>query len=104
MEHYRLYQRWYNMIYRCHNPKSTKYKYYGEKGITVCEEWKNSFSAFKEWALSSGYADNLQLDRIDNEKGYSPDNCRWITREENLKKEVQDRINREYEKRKGKEK
>ena len=57
----------------CHQ---RKWKRYGAKGITVCEDWKR-FELFKEWALSHGYADHLTIDRIDSSKGYHPDNCRW---------------------------
>lgn len=68
------------MKYRCNNPRCRYYKDYGGRGIKVCEEW-NSSEAFIEWSLSHGYKDNLSIDRIDNDKGYSPDNCRWTTQE-----------------------
>lgn len=68
------------MKYRCNNPHCRYYKDYGGRGIKVCEEW-NSSEAFIEWSLSHGYKDNLSIDRIDNDKGYSPDNCRWTTQE-----------------------
>jgi len=71
---------------RCYNPNDTAYKYYGAKGIKMCDEWRNSYPAFRDWALANGYADNLVIDRIDNNKGYSPDNCHWITNLENLRK------------------
>jgi hypothetical protein len=70
------------MIYRCHNEKSPAYKKYGEKGIHVCTEWLDSPEEFYQWSLYNDYKDNLTIDRINNEKGYHPDNCRWITKEE----------------------
>jgi hypothetical protein len=67
---------------RCYNPNYFEKRYYGERGIEICEEWLNSFDAFRKWSLENGYADNLTIDRIDVNKGYSPDNCRWITQKE----------------------
>ena len=76
----RLYRIWDDMIGRCYRPGKGKiYARYGGRGITVCEEWKNSFPAFRDWALKNGYNDSLEIDRIDNELGYSPDNCRFVT-------------------------
>lgn len=81
MTHDRLYQIWCDMKQRCYNPKVREYKNYGGRGITVCDEWMNS-AAFFEWAKANGYSEKLTIDRIDNDKGYSPDNCRWSTAKE----------------------
>jgi hypothetical protein len=77
----RIYKRWTAMKRRCNAPEGTKdFEWYGKRGITYCEEW-NTFKPFYEWSLANGYADNLSLDRIDNSKGYSPNNCRWVDME-----------------------
>ena len=74
-----LFHIWQSMKQRCGNANSPKYKNYGGRGISVCGEWADSFDAFYQWAIHSGYEKGLQIDRADNEKGYSPDNCRWVT-------------------------
>lgn len=76
----RLYRIWHNMKSRCYLETFTRYKYYGARGITVCEEWRNSFLAFSNWAMANGYRDDLQIDRIDNDGNYEPSNCRWVTK------------------------
>ena len=81
-EYKRLYNIWKNMRKRCNNPNNIRYKDYGGRGIKICNEWDN-FEEFKDWSLANGYSDNLEIDRIDNNKGYSPDNCRWVTTKTN---------------------
>lgn len=80
--HTRLWSIWQNMKSRCYNTKVKSYQDYGGRGVYVCGEWKNDFEAFYTWAMNNGYADNLTIDRINNEKGYEPSNCRWVTRKE----------------------
>lgn len=70
------------MRLRCYNENNVNYKYYGGKGVTICDEWLLSFENFFDWAINNGYNENLTIDRIDSEKEYSPDNCKWSTKKE----------------------
>ena len=74
-----LRMRYKGMMSRCYNKNSWNYKWYGGKGITVCDEWRNDFLNFRDWALENGYSKELTLDRIDGGKDYCPENCRWTT-------------------------
>lgn len=76
-EHPRLYNIWKGMIYRCYKPTKSGYERYGGKGVTVCDEWINSFENFLEWSLVNGYSDVLTIDRIESTNPYGPSNCRW---------------------------
>jgi hypothetical protein len=78
MKHHRLYQVYQDMMLRCYDPDHPAYKYYGARGIQVCSDWQVSRENFFAWALK-GWAQGLFLDRENNDKGYSPENCRWIT-------------------------
>lgn len=81
-----LYMVWVEMKQRCNNPNRKPYHRYGGRGIKVCNEWFNNYSAFKFWAILSGYHEGLTIDRIDNDGNYEPNNCQWLTNSENVKK------------------
>ena len=79
----KLFHVWTGIKTRCNNKNAIGYHLYGGRGIEVCEEWSSSFEAFRDWAFANGYREELQIDRIDNNGNYEPDNCRWVTSKEN---------------------
>jgi hypothetical protein len=87
----RLYNIWHTMRQRCDYPKHIGYASYGGRGIRVCDEW-TAFESFRDWSLQNGYADKLQIDRIDNDGGYSPENCRWVTVRQNSANKRNNRV------------
>lgn len=83
----RLYSIWCDMKSRCNNPNNVAYRWYGGRGITVCNEWEHDYAAFREWAYNNGYKDNLTIDRIDSDKNYCPENCQWLPLKDNIEKD-----------------
>ena len=84
------------MKQRCYYNQHAFYRIYGGRGITICDDWRTDTNAFVAWALENGYRDDLVIDRIDNDKGYAPDNCHWITVKENCQKQTNVKLS--YEK------
>lgn len=74
------------MFSRCYDTKDKNYRWYGEKGIGICKEWRDNPKLFEEWALKNGYNDDLTIDRIKSEQDYGPENCQWISLEENSRR------------------
>lgn len=75
----RLHKIWESMKCRCLNANHPSYQRYGARGIKIQPEWQQSYVAFRDWAMANGYSSNLELDRIDVNGNYTPDNCRWVT-------------------------
>jgi len=82
------------MKQRCYNPNNSHYKWYGEKGVTICDEWMgdNGLQNFILWSLEHGYNENLTIDRIDSNQGYYPGNCQWVTHSINSQKVLNESI------------
>lgn len=89
----RIYRTWRKMKERCENEKVHNYHRYGGRGITVCDEWKNNFQAFYDWAMANGYQSNLTIDRKDNNGNYEPDNCRWATNVQQARNRANTKLN-----------
>lgn len=75
-----IYLNWSNIKQRCFNKNNKNYNRYGGRGITICDEWKNNFKKFYDWAIDNGWKKGLEIDRIDNDGNYEPNNCKFSTR------------------------
>ena len=85
-----------NMHARCYNPNTARYDRYGGRGIKICDEWLYDRNKFIDWAMNNGFADDLTIDRIDNDGDYTPDNCRWVSQADNNRNRIAP-FKREYE-------
>ena len=85
LSHTKLHRVWWGMIERCYHEDHKSFSDYGGRGITVCEEWRNSFQVFHDWAIANGYKEGLCIDRIDCNGNYEPYNCRWVTQSQNAR-------------------
>lgn len=92
LKHCRLYNTWCRIKSKCYNKNNDHYKYYGKRGIKLCDEWLSDPVAFYNWSMENGYQDNLTIDRIDVNGNYEPNNCRWVDQ----KTQVRNRRNSRY--------
>lgn len=92
MRYNKLYSVWCGMKNRCYNPNASDYERYGARGIKICDEWKNNFEKFSDWALNNGYLEGLTIDRRDTNGNYEPSNCRWV----DLKTQANNKRNNRY--------
>ena len=88
----KLYAVWVSMKQRCYNPNNINYSYYGMRGIKVHHAWLASFEIFYKWSFKKGYKEGLSLERTNNNKGYSPNNCRWATHKEQMRNVSRNKI------------
>jgi hypothetical protein len=88
-----LYKVWVSMKARCYNPNSKPFYRYGGRGIKVCDDWKNNFVSFYDFCIQKGWKKGLQIDRIDNDGNYEPDNCRFVTSAENNQNQSTTKLN-----------
>jgi len=82
-----IYRSWFSMKNRCYKEKADNYKWYGGRGIKICDEWKENFLIFFEWSIKNNWKEGLEIDRINNNGNYEPSNCQWITHKENVRKQ-----------------
>lgn len=87
----RLYRIWYRMKRRCYREDDEHYKWYGARGIRICDDWLNDFLAFRNWALNNGYTDKLSIDRINVNGNYEPSNCRWVSQKTQCNNQTKNR-------------
>lgn len=83
-----LYKTWAGMKFRCSNPGASHFEHYGGRGILMCDEWKNNFQSFYDWSIKAGWEKGLEIDRIDNDGNYEPNNCRWVTHQINCQNRI----------------
>ena len=87
-----IYNTWNRMLHRCYDTKNHKFKRYGQRGIKVCDEWKNNYNNFYNWAINNGFQIGLSIDRINNDGNYEPSNCQWATRKQQMNNTSRNRL------------